>query len=164
MASTSESLQTDKNGRKHDSSGDSINEETAAKRFKGDDSVDCSGKSLEKAGKNGTNFALPAEEKNIFGKFNFKKVLKSDPSRKIIFIHGDFGADDDAKDKNNGNSTKDAVVILEQSAFNLDHLDQLFSAGATGELEFQNDVYHNYRAFFPQEFCGKHIFRILSFD
>jgi Scavenger mRNA decapping enzyme (DcpS) N-terminal len=88
---------------------------------------------------------LPVVDRSIFENFAFKKVLKADPSRKIAFIHGTF------------QNEKDAVVILEQSAFDLDRLNELFASEASAELEFQNDAYHNYRIFFPKEFNGEEL-------
>ncbi|OWA50410.1 m7GpppX diphosphatase [Hypsibius exemplaris] len=104
-------------------------------------------------GKCSASSLLPVEEKNLFANFTFKRVLRADPSRKMAFLHGQFEktANEDEEDSADG-ASKDAVVILEQSAFHLDHVEKMLAAGAKGDLEFQNDVYHNYRVFFPAEF------------
>ncbi|XP_055353476.1 m7GpppX diphosphatase-like [Paramacrobiotus metropolitanus] len=81
-----------------------------------------------------------SKEQDIFKNFKVVKLLKADASRKVIFVHGTFEDD------------KHAVAILEKDAFGLDNLDEIFASSPQGILDFQNDIYHNYRTFFSREF------------
>ena len=119
---------------------------SASKRFKAEDSSSSSSDA-----KVPPHYPINIQTKNsiqiydnVFDTFTFKKVLKADPARKLAFVHGTF------------EDGKDAVVILEKTAFELDKFHELFGCDSTGVEEFQNDLYYNFRVCFESRLNRKH--------
>lgn len=79
-----------------------------------------------------------------FSGFRVQKVLRESARDKIIFLHGKVNED-------SGDSHgEDAVVILEKTPFQVEHVAQLLTGSPELKLQFSNDIYSTYNLFPPR--------------
>ncbi|XP_041513190.1 m7GpppX diphosphatase [Microtus oregoni] len=80
-----------------------------------------------------------------FSGFRVQKVLRESARDKIIFLHGKVNED-------SGDSPgEDAVVILEKTPFQVEHVAQLLTGSPELKLQFSNDIYSTYNLFPPKQ-------------
>ncbi|XP_007183440.1 m7GpppX diphosphatase isoform X2 [Balaenoptera acutorostrata] len=80
-----------------------------------------------------------------FSGFRVKKVLRESARDKIIFLHGKVN---EASGDGDG---EDAIVILEKTPFQVDHVAQLLKGSPELQLQFSNDIYSTYHLFPPRQ-------------
>ena len=52
---------------------------------------------------------------------------------------------------------EDAIVILEKTPFQVDHVAQLLKGSPELQLQFSNDIYSTYHLFPPRQLSGEHV-------
>ncbi|XP_047733204.1 CMP-N-acetylneuraminate-beta-galactosamide-alpha-2,3-sialyltransferase 4 isoform X1 [Prionailurus viverrinus] len=80
-----------------------------------------------------------------FSGFRVKKVLRESARDKIIFLHGKVN---EASGDGDG---EDAIVILEKTPFQVEHVAQLLMGSPELQLQFSNDIYSTYHLFPPRQ-------------
>ena len=79
-----------------------------------------------------------------FSGFRVQKVLRESARDKIIFLHGKVNED------SGDTHGEDAVVILEKTPFQVEHVAQLLTGSPELKLQFSNDIYSTYNLFPPR--------------
>lgn len=79
-----------------------------------------------------------SDELPSFEGFEIKKILNENAKQKYIFLHGRFA-----------NKTDDAVVLLEKSPFDREHVNQILSPNTDMVQTLHNDIYSTYSAYPP---------------
>ncbi|XP_060227497.1 m7GpppX diphosphatase isoform X2 [Meriones unguiculatus] len=79
-----------------------------------------------------------------FSGFKVQKVLRESARDKIIFLHGKVNED------SGDTCGEDAVVILEKTPFQVEHVAQLLTGSPDLKLQFSNDIYSTYNLFPPR--------------
>lgn len=56
---------------------------------------------------------------------------------------------------------EDAVVILEKTPFQVEHVAQLLTGSPELKLQFSNDIYSTYNLFPPRHLSGEHMVAVV---
>ncbi|ELK09768.1 Scavenger mRNA-decapping enzyme DcpS [Pteropus alecto] len=83
-----------------------------------------------------------------FSGFRVKKVLRESARDKILFLHGKVN------ESSGDGDGEDAIVILEKTPFQVDHVTQLLMGSPELQLQFSNDIYSTYHMFPPRQLSG----------